>query len=61
VLKLIFHSEKNQWIDVKPNGILPKKRQGHAAVMTKDGKMLIFGGSGTEHFLNDLHQYDVGN
>eukprot|EP00002_Diphylleia_rotans_P040670 TRINITY_DN9704_c0_g1_i4.p1 TRINITY_DN9704_c0_g1~~TRINITY_DN9704_c0_g1_i4.p1 ORF type:complete len:629 (-),score=92.08 TRINITY_DN9704_c0_g1_i4:240-2126(-) len=52
-----YSIKRNQWIEKKANGEVPKPRWGHSAVVIGD-RMYIFGGlSNNGEYLNDIFSY----
>eukprot|EP00438_Fugacium_kawagutii_P003423 Skav211337 [mRNA] locus=scaffold3120:267094:267957:+ [translate_table: standard] len=57
-----FDPKANHWIEIKPEGYIPNRRESHSAVCRGDS-MLVFGGTAFKGFAqpevrNDLWSYD---
>ncbi len=59
ILLLILYTATKTWTKVSAKGSVPPQRTSHTAVVWKD-KMYTFGGFSGEHYLNDLHEFDLG-
>ena len=54
-----FDIAQHEWSKLKPSGTPPSKRYGHQAVITADGRMVVFGGYNGS-FLDDVHELHTG-
>jgi N-acetylneuraminic acid mutarotase len=57
-----YQATNNSWVSIAPSGTLPSARIAHTAVWDAAGsRMIVFGGSDSISFLNDLPSYQAGS
>ena len=53
-----FDIARHEWSKLEPSGTPPRKRYGHQAVITADGRMVVFGGYNGS--FDDVHELHTG-